>query len=159
MVVSTYRHRQLGTVMLAFTAPAVIVTAAVMARSPAAADVRLFVLGVVLAMTALTFLLLGWLTVEIADGILSVRFGVGLVRRRFAIGDVRGAMAVRNRWYYGWGIRYTPHGWLFNVSGLDAVEIELASGRRYRIGTDEPQALVAAIERARTEYASRQQAR
>lgn len=153
---SNYGHRQLGTIMLAFMAPAVLVAAVVMARSPEAAHVRLFVLAVVLAMTAIAILLFGWLTVEITGGSLSLRFGVGLVRRRFAIGDVRGARTVRNRWYYGWGIRYTPHGWLFNVSGLDAVEIELATGRRYRIGTDEPQALLAAIERARTEHASRQ---
>ncbi len=153
---SDYRHRQLGTIMLAFMAPAVIVAAVVMARSPEAADARLLVLGVVLAVTAITVLLSGWLTVEVTGDSLSLRFGVGLVRRRFAIGDVAGARTVRNRWYYGWGIRYTPHGWLFNVSGLDAVEIDLATGRRYRIGTDEPQALLAAIERARAEHASRQ---
>lgn len=43
----------------------------------------------------------------------------------------------------------TPHGWLFNVSGLDAVELELINNRRFRIGTDEPQRLIAAIQTAR----------
>jgi hypothetical protein len=39
---------------------------------------------------------------------------------------------------------------LFNVSGLDAVEVELVDGKRIRIGTDEPQALVAAIRARRS---------
>ena len=55
---------------------------------------------------------------------------------------------MRNLWYYGWGIRYTPHGWLFNVSGLDAVELELKNGRTWRVGTDEPVELLAAIQAA-----------
>jgi len=55
---------------------------------------------------------------------------------------------VHNHWYYGRGIKLTPHGWLFNVSGFDAVEIQLKNGRKYRIGTDEPDALLAAIESA-----------
>ncbi len=38
-----------------------------------------------------------------------------------------------------------PWGWMFNVSGLDAVDIELKDGGRFRIGTDEPEELVRAI--------------
>jgi len=52
---------------------------------------------------------------------------------------------VKNPWYYGWGIRFTPHGWLYNVSGLHAVEIELKNGKKYRIGTDVPENLEKAI--------------
>ena len=63
--------------------------------------------------------------------------------------DIRDAKAVKNRWYYGWGIRLSPHGWLFNVSGFDAVELEMANGVKYRIGTDEPDKLLAAIEQWR----------
>ena len=72
-------------------------------------------------------------------------FGPGLIHKTFAASDIREARIVRNRWFYGWGIRWTPHGWLFNVSGLDAVEVELRSGRQYRIGTDEPRQLHEAI--------------
>jgi hypothetical protein len=34
---------------------------------------------------------------------------------------------------------------MFNVSGLDAVEIEQTDGKGFRIGTDEPKRLEAAI--------------
>ena len=46
------------------------------------------------------------------------------------------------------GIRWWGHGWLYNVSGFKAVEIELASGKRLRIGTDEPERLAQAISAA-----------
>jgi len=89
------------------------------------------------------------LEVQVADGELRLRFGVGLVRRRFALADIRAAQAVRNRWLHGWGIHRLARGWIYNVNGWEAVEIELADGSAHRIGTDEPGALLAALERAR----------
>lgn len=88
------------------------------------------------------------LTVSVSREAISIRFGVGLVRKTFHIRDIQDVRAVRNRWYYGWGLRYTPHGWLYNVSGLDAVELELKNGRTYRVGTDQPVELLAAIRAA-----------
>jgi hypothetical protein len=85
------------------------------------------------------------LTVEVVRGELRLRFGVGLIRRRFAIADVHDTRIHRTRWWYGWGIRLTPHGWLFSVSGFDAVGIELKDGKKYLIGSDEPKKLLAAI--------------
>lgn len=92
--------------------------------------------------------LFGWLTVEINEQFLVCRFGVGLIRKSFALRHIEDAKAVRNRWYYGWGIRWTPYGWLFNASGLDAVQIQMSSGKSYRIGTDEPAQLLRAIEQS-----------
>jgi len=62
---------------------------------------------------------------------------------------IRTCIVVRNRWWYGWGIRWTPRGWLYNVSGLAAVELTLTDGRRLRIGIDEPERLCEAIAQAR----------
>jgi len=97
----------------------------------------------------LGFALFGVLRVSVGDGQFVARFGwLGLFRRRIDLGEVRQARAVRNKWYYGWGIRLTPHGWLWNIQGLDAVELELNSGRKTRIGTDQPKELVRAVDRA-----------
>ena len=38
--------------------------------------------------------------------------------------------------------------WIYNVSGFDAVEIILKNGKIYRIGTDVPSELEAAIKQA-----------
>ena len=64
---------------------------------------------------------------------------------------MKGWREVRNPWYTGWGIRLGSGYVLWNVSGFDAVELDFASGRRFRVGTDEPSALVSAIERVRGE--------
>jgi len=47
--------------------------------------------------------------------------------------------------YYGWGIHFTPNGWLCNVSGSSAVEIIMKNGKKYRIGTNVPSELEQAI--------------
>src|SRR5207247_350528 len=92
-----------------------------------------------------SMLLFGWLTVDVEGQELRARFGVGLVGKRIPLSEVRAFKQVTNPWYWGWGIRLYPGGWLYNVSGMRAVELVLADGRRYRIGTDEPAALEQAI--------------
>ena len=46
-----------------------------------------------------------------------------------------------------WLGHLTPYGWLYNVSGLDAVAITLRDGRKFALGTDDPEGLVTAIRR------------
>ena len=109
-------------------------------------------LGVVTVMLAvingIVFALFHLLTVRISRSDIALSFGVGLIRKRFPIGDIRSARTVRNRWYNGWGIRMIRGGWLYNVSGFDAIEIQLKNERKYRIGTDQPKKLLAAVEPA-----------
>ncbi|MEO2014025.1 MAG: hypothetical protein ABGZ53_06600 [Fuerstiella sp.] len=77
---------------------------------------------------------------------ISLRFGIGIVKKSFSSAEIKTVEQVRNRWFYGWGIKLTPEGWLYSVSGLDAVQIVMQDGRKTRIGTDEPEKLLAAIE-------------
>jgi len=138
---TVYRHTQIAKVILAtlgliFVAEVLITVAS--RFHPA--------LLVVLAVIGLVALLFGSLTVSVTTEDVALRFGPGPIGKRFRVADIRGTRVVRNRWFYGWGIRWTPYGWLYNVSGLSAVEITLESGRRYRIGTDEPERLAQAIE-------------
>ncbi len=77
---------------------------------------------------------------------LGVRFGIGLIKTNFQWQDIEACRPVRNKWYFGWGIRKIDRGWMYNISGLDAVEISMNNGRVYRIGTDEPERLCNAIQ-------------
>ena len=88
------------------------------------------------------------LTVRVSHNEIRLSFGAGLIQKSFLIDDIEAAATARNRWYNGWGIKKIRGGWLYNVSGFDAVEIQLNSGRRYRIGTDQPRELLAAVESA-----------
>ena len=90
------------------------------------------------------------LTVSVTPTNLRIRFGpVGLIQKQWPIAEIVSVTQVTNPWYYGYGLRYTPRGPLYNVSGRHAVEILLFSGQTFRIGTDEPETLCQAIELAR----------
>jgi FtsH-binding integral membrane protein len=141
-----YRHTQVGWIILGLVAA---ILAFVWSRlPPEAAAAALFPL---LLITALTVLVFSVLTVEVDAEAIRLRFGIGLVRKRIPLAEVKAWRAVRNPWYTGWGIRLGSGYVLWNVSGFDAVELDLATGRRFRVGTDEPAALVSAIERVRGE--------
>ncbi len=138
-----YRRRQFGTLVVVVLAAAIaliVIQSAHLGWHPATIAVT--------AILAACLALFHSLTVEVDGERLLLRFGVGLVARRIPLAEIRGAAPVRNAWYYGWGVRSTPHGWLYNVSGLDAVELSLAGGRRVRIGTDRPRELAAAVSAA-----------
>ena len=88
------------------------------------------------------------LTLEINKTRFIVKFGFGIIHKKFILGDIKSCHIVKNPWYYGWGIHLTPHGWLYNISGLSAIEIQMKNGKKYRIGTDEPTNLEQAITQA-----------
>jgi len=96
-------------------------------------------------LVALVLVLFSTLTVIVRDGAMDVFFGPGLIRRRIPLRRLREVRVVRTPWYYGWGIRLTPTGWLWNVSGLDGVEVQFDDGRRFRVGSDEPNRLAEAL--------------
>ena len=77
-------------------------------------------------------------------------FGWGWPRRQVRFDEIEATAAVRNSWWYGWGLRKVPRGWMFNNAGRDAVELTLRSGSVFRIGTDQPDELLAVLERAHT---------
>lgn len=98
-----------------------------------------------LALVACLLLLFSTLTVVVREQVLDISFGPGLIRRRIELRHIRSVRVVRNAWYYGWGIRLTPTGWLWNVSGLGGVEVQFDNGQRFRIGSDEPNALASVL--------------
>ena len=85
------------------------------------------------------------LTVEVNGKELRWYFGPGFWTYRLPLDEIETVAAVRNHWWNGFGIRMRPNFRLYNVSGLDAVELRLKSGDVRRIGTDDPQGLSAAL--------------
>lgn len=90
------------------------------------------------------------LTSSIDENYLRIKLGYGLFARKFALNQIASVQVVKNRWYYGWGIRLWlwPKMWIYNVSGFDAVEITMKNGKIYRIGTDTPEELETAIKQS-----------
>ena len=88
------------------------------------------------------------LTVVVNGQMIKIQFGLRVIRKVFQLKEIEAYRVVKNPWYYGWGIRFTPRGWLFNVSGFSAIELQMTSGKRYRIGTDDPDNLAKALGKA-----------
>jgi hypothetical protein len=139
----SYRHTQIGYFMIAALAAGVLGLTASVAVGDGPK-----VLAVAIAILGLCLLLFPTLTVVVQRDRLRCFFGLGLIRREISVSEIRAVAVVRNPWTYGWGLRLIPGGWLWNVSGFDAVELRLSDGKRLRIGTDEPAALHAAITNA-----------
>lgn len=85
------------------------------------------------------------LTVEVSPDELTWFFGPGLFRRHVFRDEILKASPARNKWWWGWGIHLTSRGWLYNVAGLEAVEIVLSDGKTFRIGSDDVSGLTRAL--------------
>ena len=85
------------------------------------------------------------LTVKVTSKAVELWFGAGLIRKAFPLAQIQSVQFMTNSPLYGWGIRPLASGWLYNVSGSRCVELQLKDSRKYRIGSDEPEALAQAI--------------
>lgn len=100
------------------------------------------------ALALLIVALLFWkLTVTVDEKALRASFGPGLIYKEVSVREIDRCEPMQVRWWHGWGIRFTTNGWLYNVSGPDAVIVTLRDGCQFCVGTDEPQELMAAIRR------------
>jgi hypothetical protein len=144
-----YRHVQFGkgiVVILGLVLAATVGGVLVVIDQPGEdARYALVSLAVASAVMALALVLFYRLVVEVNAEKLVIRFGIGWIRKSYPLAAIRSAQAVRNPWYYGLGIHRITRGWVYNVSGADAVEIVMDTGRANRIGTDDPTGLLAAI--------------
>jgi hypothetical protein len=85
------------------------------------------------------------LKVTIDGETLCASFGPGIICKRVRLAHIVECEPIRIRWWYGWGIHSRPYGWLYNVSGFDAVAITLRDGRKFALGTNDLHALIKAI--------------
>jgi hypothetical protein len=151
---TSYKHTQIGYLMLVVTLAVLALFAWVYITAlaePVSVDSGPnFAVTTVMALILFILASFATLTVSIDGNYLRVKFGYGIFRKRFVVNEIASAERVKNHWYYGWGIRFWfwSRMWIYNVSGFDAVEIKMKTGKVYRIGTDAPEELETAIRRA-----------
>jgi hypothetical protein len=148
---TTYKHKQVSWFMIAIALVMLVFFGWLQVTSrlePASADsgANFLVTGV---MMLVVFVLASFssLTVSVDEQSVKIRFGWGIFRKQFLLAQVATVKQVKNPWYYSWGIHYWlwPKMWIFNIAGLGAVELTMKNGKVYRIGTNEPEKLEAAI--------------
>lgn len=147
-----YRHTQAGTLIRALLGGFIICGAFMGAAGPYSAKTGSWiVVGVLMIVLALFHSL----TVEIDTRCLRWRFGPGVLKWNLLIMDLESAEASRSHWSNGWGIRWTPMGWLYNVSGFKCVNIHLKNGKTIRIGTNDSKGLLEALRKVGVETVSK----
>ncbi len=149
-----YKHTQIGYLTIFVTLVIALLFAwvyVVASNEPVSVDSGSnFLVSSVMVLTVGFLASFTYLRVSVDEEYVSVIFGYGIYRKRFPLRDIASVRAVKNHWYYGWGIKWwpSPKMWIYSVSGFDAVEVTLNNGKRYRIGTDEPKQLEEAIKQA-----------
>jgi hypothetical protein len=107
-------------------------------------------LPIVVAVVAIiTLIQFSSLTIQVDSTALTWWFGpagLHLIRKSVPLSEIDTVAVVRNPLWYGWGIHLTLRGWLYNIGGRDGIEVTLRSGKRFRLGTDEPNTLAQAIQ-------------
>jgi hypothetical protein len=137
-----YHHTQRGTLPIVVCLLLAALDAVMMWRS---GQWQLAAVLILLLAVAAVF---SSLTVEVSDNELRWHFGPGFWAYRVPLSEIQTVAAVRNHWWNGFGIRMGTRFRLYNVSGLDAVELRLKSSDVRRIGTDDPQGLAQALKSA-----------
>ena len=146
-----YKHTQISYLMLVITLTvlALFAWAYITAKvePPSYDSGTNFLITTIMALILFILASFITLTVSIDENYLRIKFGYGIFKKKFPMSEIASVKSVKNHWHYGWGIRvwFWPYMWIFNISGFDAVEIIMKNGKIYRIGTDEPEKLEAAI--------------
>ena len=135
-----YKHTQIGYLLIAALGAAVLMIGNLVLATNFNTSAILLLTFMILCLV-----LFATLTVQVNAQEINLHFGIGVIRKRFALKDVQTYRVVKNPWYYGWGIHLIPGGWLYNVSGWEALELQMKDGRKYRIGTDDTRGLIDAI--------------
>lgn len=142
-----YQHTQRSAAALFLLSVAAVIPIGLLVTGALATvpvGVRLTVLAASVVMLVSAFVFSS-LTIAIRDGQLSWWFGPGVVKKTVPLSTIVSAEATTTSIFNGWGIHLTTRGWLYNVSGRQAVLVTQADGKRFLLGTDEPDSLVQAI--------------
>lgn len=142
-----YKHTQIGYLIIAiwFAVLALFVWVYFLAANEPVSPDSGSNLAITSIMTLVLIILASFTTLQtrIDETHLHIKFGYGIFQKKFSLSDIVSAKTVKNKWYYGWGIKLWlwPKMWIYSISGFDAVEIQLKKGKVYRIGTDDVEGL------------------
>ena len=142
---TVYKEQQTGWILIVPTAIMFVFITGLYAFQlgdrPISTGSYFLVMGILTIMLALMYRM----QTEVTDSQVSIRFGVGLIKRTIPLSSIDEVTVVTTAWYYGWGVRIIPGGWLYNISGTKGIEMQLKSGRLVRIGSANPEGLARGV--------------
>jgi hypothetical protein len=134
------KYTQTGTFSMLVMIPCIIFLIVLLYITGSEETIMIAVLSFCALIFIMALLVFCRLTIIIDNTHLTFIMGIGLIRKSFLLSDIESCTPVRNSVLWGIGIHMTPHGWLYNVSGLSAIEISFKNSKsKIRIGTDRPE--------------------
>ena len=135
----TKKFTQFGTVSVTIMLPLFLFFSGLLIKNGLANSPD-FYIHLVLAILFLICLLVFYkLTIIVDDKFVTFKLGIGLVRKSYKISDLKSCRPVTNSALNGIGIRMLPNGWLYNVTGIEAIELQFHNKNSIvRIGTNKP---------------------
>ncbi|MFI5164176.1 MAG: hypothetical protein ACHQHP_02895 [Bacteroidia bacterium] len=147
-----YKHTQFGwvIVLLLLLAGAVILIVAISNKEYEHLKVSLLPAAFIIFSCLMLF---HSLTAVVTNENVKVYFASGLISKTIPLEKIIGCSVLKNKLVAGWGIRIGIGFTLWNVSGLDSVELTFKDKNwKFRIGTDKPEELFQAITSAIKEH-------
>lgn len=133
------KYTQFGAVSVVILLPFFLLFAVLTIKSVLANSPNLYIFGILVLTFLICLLTFYKLTITIDNTHLSFKLGIGLVSKSYKIEDLSSCSSVTNSALYGIGIRMLPSGWLYNVSGLKAIELRFKHKTSVvRIGNNKP---------------------
>lgn len=133
------KYTQFGTFSVAIFLPLLLLLVVLLIKSALSNTADFYILAL-LALVFLGCLLLFYkLTITVDSMYVSFKLGIGWIGKSYKITDIKSCRPVSNAALNGIGIRMLHNGWLYNVSGLKAIELQFHHKKSVvRIGTDKP---------------------
>lgn len=135
----TKNYIQFGTTSMVILIPMFAVCATLLVKSVNTESTNFFIylfVSIILFVCILNFY---QLKITISSSHIAFKPGIGLISKKYKLSDISSFQPVKNSILNGIGIRKLPNGWLYNVSGLDAIELQFKNKTSVvRIGTNKP---------------------
>jgi len=147
-MVTEYKHTQVGVVtFIVLLVVGVLIAPMVLSIL---ADGRMAIAILTMSFYILVLAMFLVFTVQISGNKLSFWFGIEGLGKSYSLDEIQSTQEVKNPWYYFWGIKSIPNGWLFAIAPGRGVEIVFKNGKIIRLGSNQPKKLRQAIEDAIT---------
>jgi len=137
-----YKHRQWGIASLTVL---FILAATLLAINDLTPLFPAALMGVIFGALTLIAVTFSSMTIEVNESEVCWYFGPGIFRKRILLEEIGACSKVKNPLWMGLGIHAFGTGWIYNVSGLLGIEIELKGGSFIRLGSNQPNYLLQAI--------------
>lgn len=136
----TKKYTQFGTISVIILLPLLILFTGMLIKSGLTNSPE-FYIHLFLVLTFLICVLTFYqLIIIVNETHVAFKLGIGLWSKKYMISDIKSCHPVTNSVISGIGIRMLPNGWLYNVTGLKAIELIFKNKKSViRIGTNRPE--------------------